>query len=125
MASTTIPTRMAGAILSWSKNNPVKLTLGFTIGTRIALATGLRRGEVFGLTWKSVNLRQNTITVAQTLTKEGEIKDPKTDSGRRTISIDENTASHLKMWRNREREELAKLAIKLGDATPVCCSERG
>ena len=35
--------------------------LGFTIGTRIALATGLRRGEVFGLTWKNVNLRQNTI----------------------------------------------------------------
>lgn len=99
--------------------------LGFTIGTRIALATGLRRGEVFGLTWKNVNLRQNTITVAQTLTKEGETKDPKTDSGRRTISIDESTAAHLKMWRKRQREELAKLAIKLGDATPVCCSERG
>ncbi|MBQ9059215.1 MAG: site-specific integrase [Atopobiaceae bacterium] len=99
--------------------------LGFTIGTRIALATGLRRGEVFGLTWKNVNLRQNTITVAQTLTKEGDIKDPKTGAGRRTISIDENTAAHLKMWRKRQREELAKLTIKLGDATPVCCSERG
>lgn len=99
--------------------------LGFTIGTRIALATGLRRGEVFGLTWKNVNLRQNTITVAQTLTKEGDIKDPKTGAGRRTISIDENTAAHLKMWRKRQREELAKLAIKLGDSTPVCCSERG
>lgn len=99
--------------------------LDFTIDTRIALATGLRRGEVFGLTWKNVSLRQNTITVAQTLTKEGEIKDPKTGAGRRTISIDENTAAHLKMWRKRQRGELAKLAIKLGDATPVCCSERG
>ncbi len=35
LASTTIPTRMAGAILSWSKNNPVKLTLGFTVGTAV------------------------------------------------------------------------------------------
>ena len=99
--------------------------LGYTIGTRIALATGLRRGEVFGLTWKNVNLRQNTITVAQTLTKEGEMKDPKTGAGRRTISIDENTAAHLKMWRKRQRKELTKLAMKLSDATPVCCSERG
>ena len=35
LASTTIPTRMAGAILSWSKNNPVKLVLGFTVGTAV------------------------------------------------------------------------------------------
>ena len=35
LASTTIPTRMAGAILSWSKNNPIKLVLGFTVGTAV------------------------------------------------------------------------------------------
>ena len=35
LASTTIPTRIAGGILSWSKNNPVKLVLGFTIGTAV------------------------------------------------------------------------------------------
>ena len=35
LASTSIPTRMAGAILSWSKNNPVKLTLGFVVGTGV------------------------------------------------------------------------------------------
>ncbi len=35
LASTTIPTRIAGAILSWSKNNPRKLVLGFTVGTAV------------------------------------------------------------------------------------------
>ncbi len=35
LASTTIPNRMAGAILSWSKNNPRKLVLGFTLGTAV------------------------------------------------------------------------------------------
>ena len=35
LASTTIPTRMAGGILAWSKNNPVKLVLGFTVGTAV------------------------------------------------------------------------------------------
>ena len=35
LASTTIPNRMAGAILAWSKNNPRKLVLGFTLGTAV------------------------------------------------------------------------------------------
>ncbi|MBO4831808.1 MAG: anion permease [Oscillospiraceae bacterium] len=35
LASTTVPTRMAGAILSWSKNSPLKLVLGFTVGTAV------------------------------------------------------------------------------------------
>jgi len=35
LASTTVPTRMAGAILQWSKNNPLKLVLGFTVGTAV------------------------------------------------------------------------------------------
>ncbi|MBR0403662.1 MAG: site-specific integrase [Eggerthellaceae bacterium] len=99
--------------------------LSFTIGTRIALATGMRRGECFGLTWKNLNLRQGTITVTQTLTKEGEVKDPKTHSGKRTISIDEKTVAHLKAWRKRQREELAKLCMEPDGTTPVCCNERG
>jgi len=99
--------------------------LSFTVGTRIALATGMRRGECFGLTWKNLNLRQGTITVAQTLTKEGEVKDPKTHSGKRTISIDAKTVEHLKAWRKRQREELAKLCLEPDGTTPVCCNERG
>ncbi|MBE6914810.1 MAG: transporter [Ruminococcaceae bacterium] len=35
LASTTVPTRMAGMILSWSKNSPTKLVLGFTVGTAV------------------------------------------------------------------------------------------
>lgn len=35
LATTTIPTRMAGMILRWAGKNPKKLVLGFTIGTAI------------------------------------------------------------------------------------------
>ena len=101
------------------------VNLSFPIGTRIALATGMRRGECFGLTWKNLNLRQGTITVTQTLAKEGEVKAPKTHSGKRTISIDEKTVAHLKAWRKRQREELVKLCMEPDGTTPVCCNERG
>ena len=35
MASTTIPTRIAGAIMTWAKKSPVKLVVGFACGTAL------------------------------------------------------------------------------------------
>ena len=35
MASTTIPTRIAGAIMTWAKKSPRKLVVGFAVGTAI------------------------------------------------------------------------------------------
>jgi len=35
MASTTIPTRIAGLIMTWAKKSPVKLTVGFAVGTAL------------------------------------------------------------------------------------------
>jgi len=35
MASTTIPTRIAGFIMKWAKNSPRKLIVGFAVGTAI------------------------------------------------------------------------------------------
>ena len=35
LASTTIPTRIAGGILKWSRKNPMKLVVGFGVGTAI------------------------------------------------------------------------------------------
>lgn len=35
MASTTIPTRIAGAIMMWAKRSPVKLVVGFACGTAL------------------------------------------------------------------------------------------
>ncbi|MDO5331652.1 MAG: SLC13 family permease [Bacillota bacterium] len=35
MASTTIPTRIAGAIMTWAKKSPRKLVVGFAVGTAL------------------------------------------------------------------------------------------
>ena len=99
--------------------------LGYTIGTRIALATGLRRGEVFALSWENVDLERRTIRVCQSITYQRQIKTPKTQAGIRTLAIDATTASHLSTWKERQAAELAKIGVKQTGKTPVCCSDTG
>lgn len=95
------------------------------LAVRIGLATGMRRGEVFGLSWGGVDLNQPCIHVRQTLTTYGELKPPKSKAGIRTVFIDEATAIHLKQWKERQNIELIKLGIRQSNDTPVCCSEKG
>lgn len=65
----------------------------------VALATGMRRGELQGLTWKDVDLSAGTISVNRSvIRKDGkEVISTalKTKSSRRTISIDEKTVAVL------------------------------
>lgn len=99
--------------------------VGNVLAVRIGLATGMRRGEVFGLTWGNVALDQPCIKVRQSLTVYGELKAPKSKAGVRNIAIDAVTAAHLQHWKQRQAVELLKLGIKQSDETPVCCSEKG
>lgn len=99
--------------------------LGYIMGTRIALNTGMRRGEVFGLCWGEVDLQNKKIEVKQALTSYGEIKPPKSKAGIRTVSIDADTLEHLAIWKERQKIELLKLGIKQGDKTPVSCGCTG
>lgn len=56
----------------------------------VAVATGLRRGEILGLKWEDLNLEVGTVTVRRSLedTSEGlRFKAPKTKKSRRTIHL--------------------------------------
>ena len=56
----------------------------------LALATGMRRGELLGLQWDDINLDARTIRVERSLeeTNAGlRLKSPKTKSGRRNITM--------------------------------------
>lgn len=92
---------------------------------RIGLATGMRRGEVFALSWENVDLERRTLRVCQSITYERQIKTPKTQAGIRTLAIDATTASHLATWKERQAAELAKIGVKQTGKTPVCCSDTG
>jgi integrase len=68
---------------------------------RLALATGMRRGELCGLRWRDVDLDAGTVTVASTrvVARRVVVGEPKTASGSRVVSIDSETARALQSWR--------------------------
>lgn len=92
---------------------------------RIALATGLRRGEVYGLTWSAIDLDARTLEVRQTLTAGGELKRPKTAAGVRRVSLDAATADALKEWRRFQSKQFGKLGAVLCGDSPVICNDAG
>lgn len=99
--------------------------LSCLMAVRIALATGARGSEVFGLTWENVAADCSSIEITQTLTSQGKIEPPKTEKSARTISLDRVTARRLKQWRDVQGSLLRTLGIKNLEAVPVCCSETG
>jgi integrase len=80
----------------------------------LALATGMRRGELLALRWKDVDLEQSTLTVRQTLeqTKAGlRFKPPKTKRSTRTIALSPSVVEVLQAHKVRQLEERMKLGL--------------
>ena len=100
-------------------------SVGNIIGVRIALATGMRRGELMGLTWSHVDLENGHIRVAQSMTAFNELKEPKSEAGKRVIAIDPITVESLRTWKQFQADALAILELKQSKDTPVCCSDKG
>lgn len=74
----------------------------------LVLATGLRRGEIAGLRWEDIDFDVGVLAVRRSRTSvayrvhEGE---PKTRSGRRTVSLDARVCAVLSSHRRRQLEE--------------------
>jgi integrase len=68
----------------------------------LALLTGLRRGEVFALRWKSVNLEQRHLTVEEAV-YEGAFGTPKTTAGLRRVPLSDGAVTLLTEWRQQAK----------------------
>jgi integrase len=78
----------------------------------LALATGMRRGELLGLRWQDVDWERGTVSVRQTVTVLGgasHIGPPKTKSARRTITVQIEVLDALKEHRRAQNER--RLAV--------------
>ena len=105
------------------------------IAIRIMLATGCRRGEALALTWNSIDFEASQICISRTLNQRGELKEPKTSAGVRTLYVDPDTMAHLRKWKAFQSKALHLIMIKDSEGkkhpvgqtseTPVCCSEVG
>ena len=73
------------------------------VAIRLGAATGMRAGEVCGLTWTAIDFERGTIHVAAQASRDGQgLMELKTKSaGRRTISVDEETLALLRQHRER------------------------
>lgn len=74
----------------------------------LALASGMRRGELLALRWQDVDLDRAKITVARSVeqTNAGlRFKEPKTKHGRRTITLPASSVAELRNHRKAEQEQ--------------------
>lgn len=74
----------------------------------LAATTGLRRGELLGLTWRQVDLDVGRLRVVQALVVVGgefRLTPPKRESSVRSIAVDPTTVEVLRRWRKRQHEE--------------------
>jgi integrase len=93
----------------------------------LALSTGMRRGEVFAVRWKNVDLSGASVRVMESLeqTKVGiRFKAPKTDRGR-AITLPLFAVNELKRLKRQQAEELLMLGIRQTGETLVCARADG
>lgn len=92
-----------------------------------ALQTGMRMGELFGLYWEDVNLEKNIIMVRRAAKRiEGGmgIGEPKSEAGRRAISIPARVTALLQAHREKQREDSGNIDLVFANksGTMICPS---
>lgn len=80
----------------------------------LAAMTGMRRGEVCGLDWESVDLERSRLRVVNSLVSvAGTLREgpPKTAKGRRVVDLDAGTVAVLRRWRIAQPPSLSVVGI--------------
>jgi integrase len=84
----------------------------------LALTTGLRSGELFGLRWQDVDLDAGMLTVNQTLEKPGpnpRFGRPKSKASRRTVTLSAQVVETLRRHKGKQNEDRLQLGAEWYD----------
>ena len=93
----------------------------------IALAAGVRRGEVLALRWRNVDLDHGTVRIVESLeqTKAGlRFKSPKTDRAR-AVALPAFATDELRRLKREQAEHLFMLGVRQTGATLLCARADG
>ena len=108
----------------------LKATMGtyLYMPTYLAASTGMRLGEVLGLRWVDVNLKEEFLSVTQTLkqTKDGlQFGTPKSKYSKRRIDLFPDVVTKLKAHKKRQAKEKLAAGPIYQDTGLVCCLQDG
>jgi integrase len=109
-------------LLNISKGTPLYIPI------LIATTTGMRRGEVLGLTWSNIDFDNNKISIVQSLqqiNKNVQLSKPKTKKSTRMISLPQALKVSLLQHRNSQIEVRQKMGELYIDKDFVCAIENG
>jgi integrase len=95
--------------------------------TLIALATGMRRGEILALRWRNVDLDRGSVRVVESLeqTKAGlRFKSPKNDKAR-AVTLPAFAVDELRRLKRTQAESLFRLGVRQIGDTLLCARADG
>jgi integrase len=96
---------------------------------RLALLTGMRRGELLGLKWEDVDLQRRVLSVKRTLSRGTRgaytFGVPKTAHGRRSIALPQSAVEALQKHRIRQLESRLKAGAAYQDQDLVFADALG
>src|SRR5690606_34590424 len=80
--------------------------------------TGMRRGEVLGLTWRTIDFDNARLSVTQNVTAPNyqvTVSDVKSAHSLRTIDLDARTVAVLRSWRKQQLELYMETGVRTDD----------
>lgn len=94
----------------------------------LAVATGLRQGELLALKWEDVELEDAVLRVRRTLTRTGgkvDMGPPKTNKSRRSVSLTAGAVETLRAHLSRQLEEMEQMGSLYRPGGLVFANESG
>ena len=81
-----LTSQMVGLLHNSIRKGKVK-HVSYALAVCIAIATGLRRGEIFALTWSDIDMTNKRLGVSKAVKADGHVGRPKSRSGIRSVAI--------------------------------------